>query len=182
MMTEQDFPNPQVTTTVTTSNTTVQTNIRFDPLYIRTIPGILKVVQIVLNLLGFICITISPYRYHSRNSWFNTVAMTGFWFTGIMLALYLFHIIEKFYRIPWLKIEFCFCALWTFFYLIAASLAADQGRYDEASGAAAFFGFVAMVAYGYDAFLKFTGVRSGSLAQGERVVSKSTSTVTSPAY
>lgn len=39
-----------------------------------------------------------------------------------------------------------------------------------------------MVAYGYDAFLKFNAVRSGALAQGERVVTKSSSTVTSPAY
>nr|CAD7606532.1 unnamed protein product [Timema genevievae] len=183
-MAEQGFPNQHVTTTtVTASNTTVQTNLRFDPLYIRTIPGILKVVQIVLNLLGFICISVSWGATSSRGSWFNTVAMTGFWFTGIMLALYLFHVVEKFYKIPWLKIEFVFCALWVFFYLLAASLAADYGKADEAFGAAAFFGFCAMVVYGYDAFLKFNGVRSGALAQGDRVVTKSTSsTVTSPAY
>nr|CAD7447254.1 unnamed protein product [Timema bartmani] len=79
--------------------------------------------------------------------------------------------------------EFVFCALWVFFYLLAASLAADYGKSDEAFGAAAFFGFCAMVVYGYDAFLKFNGVRSGALAQGDRVVTKSTSsTVTSPAY
>jgi hypothetical protein len=54
--------------------------------------------------LGFICITISYRAITSRGSWFNTVAMGGFWFTGILLALYLFHVIEKFYRIPWLKI------------------------------------------------------------------------------
>lgn len=58
----------------------------------------------VLNLLGFICITVSYGAISSRGSWFNTVAMGGFWFTGILLALYLFHVIEKFYRIPWLKI------------------------------------------------------------------------------
>jgi hypothetical protein len=58
----------------------------------------------VLNLLGFICITVSYRAVTSRGSWFNTVAMCGFWFTGILLALYLFHVIEKFYRIPWLKI------------------------------------------------------------------------------
>lgn len=35
----------------------------------------------------------------------------------------------------------------------------------ESYQAAAFFGFCAMVAYGYDAFLKFRGVQSGELAQ-----------------
>ena len=33
--------------------------------------------------------------------------------------------------------EFVFCTIWTFFYLLAASLAAANGRYDEAFGAAA---------------------------------------------
>jgi hypothetical protein len=47
-MADQGFPG-QHTTTVTSSNTTVQTNIRYDPLYIRTIPGILKIAQIVSN-------------------------------------------------------------------------------------------------------------------------------------
>ncbi|PSN34447.1 hypothetical protein C0J52_21466 [Blattella germanica] len=165
-MEDPGFPAQHTTTTtVTSSNTTVQTNIRYDPLYIKTIPGMLKVAQIVVNLLGFICITVSYRAITSRGSWFNTVAMGGFWFTGIILALYLFHVIEKFYRIPWLKIEFVFCTIWTFFYLLAASLAAADGRYDEAFGAAA-----------------FNGIRSGALAQGERVVNKSSSTVTSPAY
>lgn len=78
----------------------------------------------VLNLLGFICIEASGvFAYHSRGSWFNFVSMTGFWFTGILLLFYLFHIIEKFYKVPWLKIEFIFCALWSVLYLIAASLA-----------------------------------------------------------
>lgn len=78
----------------------------------------------ILNLLGFICIEASgAFSYNSRGHWFNFVAMTGFWFTGVLLVLYLFHIIEKFYKLPWLKIEFVFCALWALMYLIAASLA-----------------------------------------------------------
>lgn len=180
---EQGFPGQHTTTTtVTTSNTEVRPNIRFDASYVKTLSGLLKVAQVILNLLGFICITVSQYSNHSRGGWFNTVAMGGFWFTGILLALYLFHVVEKFFKIPWLKIEFIFCAIWTVFYLLAASLAADYARYSEAFGVAAFFGFCAMVIYGYDAWLKFNGVRSGALAQGERQISKQVSTVTSPAY
>jgi hypothetical protein len=48
-MADQGFPDQRTTTTVTSSNTTVQTNIRYDPLYLRTIPGMLKVAQIVSN-------------------------------------------------------------------------------------------------------------------------------------
>lgn len=180
-MGDQGFPGQHTTTTTVTSNTTVQTNIRFDPSYVKTVPGILKIIQIVLNLLGFICIEVSSFSYLSRGSFFNTVSMGGFWFTGIMLALYLFHVIEKFFKIPWLKIELGFCGLWTFLYLLAAALAVSFG--DEAFSAAAFFGFCAMVAYGIDAFLKYKAVRAGGLAQGERVISKQTaSTVTSPTF
>lgn len=44
-----------------------------------------------------------------------------------------------------------------------------------------FFGFCAMVVYGYDAWLKFKAVKSGALAQGQHTP-KQVSAVTSPAY
>ncbi|CAG9832858.1 unnamed protein product [Diabrotica balteata] len=182
-MADPGFPGKNTTTTTvhTNSTTTVQTNVRFDPFYIRTIPGILKCAQMALNLIGFICIECSGYlATHSRGAFFNFVAMTGFWFTGILLAFYLFHLIEKFHRVAWLKIEFIFCAVWTGLYLIAASLAVSF--HQEAYIAAGFFGFLGMIAYAVDAFVKFRAIQSGQLAQGERVVSRQTTTVTSPAY
>lgn len=39
-----------------------------------------------------------------------------------------------------------------------------------------------MVAYGIDAFYKFRAVQNDEIAQGERSVSKQTSSVTTPAY
>lgn len=180
---DQGFPGQHTTTTTTTSSTTTyQRNIRFDPSYVRTIPGILKIVQMVTDLLGFICITVSSYSGNSRGGWFNTVAMGGFWITGFLLGFYLFHVIEKFHKIPWLKIEFIFCALWAVFYLLAASLAADYARLSEGFGVASFFGFVALVAYAYDAWLKFKAIKSGMPAQGQMEAAKQVSTVTSPAY
>lgn len=35
-----------------------------------------------------------------------------------------------------------------------------------------------MLAYGYDAFLKFTAVKAGEIAQGERVVHQQATVVT----
>lgn len=180
-MADQGFPGQHTTTTtVTATNTTVQTEIRYDPNYIRTMPGMLKCAQILANFLGFFCVAISGLALQAN--FFDTIAVTGFWFTGILLVLYLFHIVEKFYKIPWLKIELGFCALWTVFYLIAATLVAGLTTYSLAMGVAAFFGFCAMVVYGYDAFLKYQGVTSGEIAQGERHVTKTTSTVSSPTY
>lgn len=46
-MAEVGFPGQHTTTTTVSSSTTVQTNIRFDGSYVQTLPGILKVVQVV---------------------------------------------------------------------------------------------------------------------------------------
>ncbi|KAK9737646.1 hypothetical protein QE152_g10540 [Popillia japonica] len=175
-VTEPGFPSQHTTTTVT-SNTSVQTNIRFDPKYVKTLPGILKCIQAVGSLLGFIFIQASgTLAYHSTGSVFSTIAMIGFWCTGILLVLYLFHIIEKLYKIPWLKFEFIFCIIMTLFYFIMSILAVTFNNvFYEIAGV---FGFICMVAYGLDAFLKFRGIRNGELAQGERVVSKQTTTTT----
>ncbi|KAJ8726003.1 hypothetical protein PYW07_000701 [Mythimna separata] len=171
-MAEGGFPGQHTTTTTVTSSTAVQTNIRFDPSYIKTIPGILKIVQVLCSLLGFICIRCSYLSGATKGSFFSWISMIAFWFTGILLGLYLFHILEKFYKIPWLKLEFGFCAIWTFFYLLVSILAATV--HDNPHSAAAFFGFVAMIAYLVDAYLKWVAVRAGGLAQGTRVVSKQT--------
>ncbi|XP_053692274.1 plasmolipin-like [Sabethes cyaneus] len=154
------------TATVTQTTTVTQPHIRCDPAYVRTISGIIKIVCIVLNHIGFICIEVSSFRYHSRGSFFNTVAMIGFWFTCIMLVFYLFHVCEKFHKIPWLKIVMYFCAAWALVYMLASSFAAATNV--KAFQAAAFFGYCAMIAYGYDAFLKYKAVRSGEIAQGDR--------------
>ncbi|XP_053599950.1 CKLF-like MARVEL transmembrane domain-containing protein 4 isoform X2 [Plodia interpunctella] len=177
-MAEVGFPGQHTTTTTVTSSTTVQTNLRFDPLYVRTIPGILKVVQVVSSLIGFLCIQLSRYSHLSKGAYFIWISMFAFWFSGILLFLYLFHMVEKFYKIPWLKIEFVFCALWTLLYLIAASIATSV--YDGGYSAGAFFGFAATLAYAIDAFLKWRAVRAGGLAQGARVVSKQTTSVERP--
>ncbi|CAG0890980.1 unnamed protein product [Darwinula stevensoni] len=140
-----------------------------------TLPGILKGAAMLTNIIGFICVMVSELNYVSRANWFNFVAMGGFWITGILLVFYLFHIIEKFYMINWLKIEFGYCALWSFFYMTASIAVAAGGL--EAWAAAAFFGFVAMAIYGFDAYLKFKGWRSGQIAQGERTVATASSTM-----
>lgn len=146
--------------------------IRFDKLYIKTIPGILKATVIVLNLIGFICIEVSKHSHHSRGEYFNFVAMCGFWFSGLMLIFYTFHVVEKFFRIPWLKIELGFYGIWVLMYLIASCLAVTFGT--GAYTAAGFFGFLAMIIYAYDAFLKYQLVRAGAIAQGSRMVEQAT--------
>lgn len=104
--------------------------------------------------------------------------MTGFWFTGILLVFYLFHVVERFFRIPWIQIELIFCAIWAVLYLIASITVTTvpAGAYT----AAALFGFCAMVAYACDAFLKFRAHRSGEIAQGQRRVVQQQTVIQTP--
>lgn len=81
----------------------------------------------IFTLLGFICCTLSAYGGYGRAQFFNICAATAFWFTGILLILYLFHAVYVFYKIPWIKIEFFFCAGATLALMLASSLLAAKG-------------------------------------------------------
>ncbi|CAH1645228.1 unnamed protein product [Spodoptera littoralis] len=169
-------PPPQ---TMGSTNTVFIKELRFDPSYLKTLPGILKVVVVLFNLIGFICIQSSAFWSNGRGVYFNIVANLGFWFSGILLALYLFHVVEKYHNIKWLKIEMIAYIVMVFLYLIASTIVVAFGA--AGYSAAGFFGYLAMVLYGGDAFLKYQALMAGELAQGHRVQAKQTHVTTPPA-
>ena len=164
-----------MSTTIT--ETHVQTNIRWDPNYIKTKEGGLKLGAVLTNLIVFICVISSGSYWRESHTarWTDFVAMTAFWVTGILLIFYLLHVIEKFHVIPWIMIEMGFTILWTFFYFTCSiDLAVKASKSDvKAFAAASFFGFLAMCIYGIDGFFKFRGWRAGEIAQGRREVKQS---------
>ena len=103
--------------------------------------------------------------------------MTAFWVTGILLIMYILHVIEKFHVIPWLLIEMIFCGAWSLFYLSTGIDCAVQANKwgQSALTATSVFSFFALIVYGYDTFLKYSGWRAGQLAQGERRVQQTQS-------
>ncbi|XP_050361615.1 CKLF-like MARVEL transmembrane domain-containing protein 4 [Nymphalis io] len=161
------------------TNVIFRTDIRFDLSYIKTTPGIFKVTAIVLDLLGFICIQSSAFWSNGRGVYFNVVALMGLWVSGILLALYLLHVVEKYHNFMWLKVEMIACGILSFMYLIASTIVVAFGS--AAYSAAGFFGYLAMVLYGFDAFLKGRAIQAGELAQGSLVVTKQTHVTTPPA-
>ncbi|GBP53185.1 hypothetical protein EVAR_8962_1 [Eumeta japonica] len=60
----------------------------------------------------------------------------------------------------------------TILYLLASTIAVAFGA--AAYSAAGFFGYLCMVCYGIDAFLKGRALNKGELAQGLHVVTKKT--------
>lgn len=167
----------------------------------------------VFALVGFILVQCSQHSGSGRAQFFSTIAMIAFWFSGILLVLYLFHVIYVFSKIPWTKIEFFFClGACLLLALSSAILIAGGNGFFTAAGVSRilfncakvkwdldiykwislqhneltlekksrskcawksfylkiiilisitvcfifqFFGFVAMCAYGYDAYLKY---------------------------
>ncbi|CAG9121828.1 hypothetical protein JYU34_002977 [Plutella xylostella] len=167
------FPNsplPPPPQGMGSQNTVFITEVRFDPSYIRTPPGMLKATVIVLNLLGFICLISSPFRSNGRGVYFNIVCHLGLWSSSVLLLLYLFHVVEKYHNIKWLKIEMVLYIVLTFLNLTTSTIVVAFGN--AGYSAAGFFGYLAMVTYGLDAFLKAKALQAGELAQGHRVVNK----------
>jgi len=170
---EARFPATHTTTTTTTT-TSVVPGVRFDPSYVRTLPGTLKCAQMVLNLCGFICISVATRSNSHNANWFSFVAFGGLLITLVLFFLFLFHLIEKLHFMPWLLVELVYCGIWTFLYFTAATAAASMGHFEDPFAAAAFFGYAAMLFYGFDTYLKYISWKAGDIAQGERVVSKTT--------
>ncbi|XP_042908382.1 CKLF-like MARVEL transmembrane domain-containing protein 7 [Parasteatoda tepidariorum] len=141
-------------------------SIRFDPSYIKTFPGMLKIAEIVNNIIGMICIMASGCSWCSNSNWFNFVASTGLTVTFVLLVFYFFHIIEKLKFVPWLAIELLYAATWTLFYMIAALVVAVKGGRDDAWAAAGFFGFAGAILYAADCYTKYKYWKDGIPAQG----------------
>lgn len=122
-MTPTDIHFPSHYTTTTTARE-VTPEIRYDPNYLRAKKGLLKVAVIIFNLVGYICIEASVYN-PTRATYFTSVAMTAFWFSLLMLPLYLFHVVEKLYRLPWVQLELGVYTVFTILYLIGSIFVAS---------------------------------------------------------
>lgn len=131
--------------------------VRFDKGYVQTVPGLLKLVQIVCNIVGFICIKLSW-------TWFSSIFYNIlYWFaiivSGLLLFLYTFHFVEKFDKLPWLKWEFAYCCLVCLTYIGLSIFATTIG--ESVGYAVGFFGLCAIIAYGFDGYLKYKAWKRG---------------------
>lgn len=110
-------------------------------------------------------ITINATTYHSNStSFFNTTLSFALFYTLIMLILFLFHIPEKFYTLPWLPIEIGAVCILTLFYFIASLMALLTSN--VAHTIAGVFGIITTAGYAYSGYLKFKAWKNGELAQG----------------
>lgn len=165
------------TTTVTSGPVD---EIRPDPTYVRTIPGILKIVEILLDILVLICASIDNW-YAIGGGWVQFVSASALITTVILFIFHFFHIISRIPG-PIVFIEFIYYCVYVFLYLIAAIVAAVRAPYAGSIGAAAFFCFAALAVYAVDTFFLYRGWRVVQHPHTTSGTAVSTATTTTTTY
>ncbi|KAG5674622.1 hypothetical protein PVAND_004576 [Polypedilum vanderplanki] len=160
------------TFTQTETHASIRPEIRFDLEYLKSLNGYLKVGLILLGIINVIIINSSAYAF----GFYNFVVGFSLWITIMMLLLFLFHIPEKFYTLPWLPVEIGAICLISLLYFIASLIAILKPN--AIATIAGLFGFITTAGYFYSGYLKYKQWKSGELAQGT-MISRSTTTSTS---
>ncbi|WAR11654.1 CKLF4-like protein [Mya arenaria] len=151
--------------------------IGFDRNYPQSLHGILKIVEVVVDLVAFICACWFPYWSGHGGAWVQFVTISAFITTLILLVLHLFRIIYKLPG-PWGLIELIYYGVYALLLLIAAIVAAARAGYHSSIGAAAFFTFAATALYVVDAFFQFRTWRGGATSHTQSSETHTTTTTT----
>lgn len=164
---------PTTYETKTTTQSSSSIGLHLD--YIRTVPGILKIVEIVVSII--VIITSSVYYWFTLHGggWVQFVSITATLCTAFLFLARLFNFHHRLLG-PWLLIEFIYYCVFTLFYLIAAIVAAVKGAWHDSVAATAFFAFAATAVYAVDTFFQFRAYRTG---QTEMTTTTTTTTTTS---
>uniref|UniRef100_A0A3P8UHA5 CKLF-like MARVEL transmembrane domain containing 7 n=1 Tax=Cynoglossus semilaevis TaxID=244447 RepID=A0A3P8UHA5_CYNSE len=112
--------------------------------YTRTIPGLLKMGQLLALLIAFLCV-------HCARGWPNWYAFQYFevvtlWFFVVFLVFFLMHLFRLQTKMPcinWPLTEFFHYSFGTVLILIASIIAAVKGGNVSALAAGSAFGFIA---------------------------------------
>jgi len=169
-----DFPQSHTTHTTTTTTTVTAGRVHLDVSYIKTLPGILRIVELVLCIIVFICAVSACswanwYGNGGACGWAGFVGFVGFLLVTTWLLFYLFHVHDVSANVPWLLIELIIYAVWTLFFFIAgiaSAVAASEvqnvtyyntyyARVRDGSAAGSFFAFAAAGVFGFQTFLLF---------------------------
>jgi len=145
------------------SSGSIRPEIRFDTEYLRTYHGMLKCGLLIMGIINVITINSTSFRNNST-SFFNTTLSFALFYTFIILVLFLFHIPEKTYTLPWLPIEIGAICILTLFYFIGSLMALLAPN--VAHTIAGIFGLITTTGYAYSGYLKFRAWKNGELAQG----------------
>ncbi|KAL4613680.1 plasmolipin-like isoform X2 [Arapaima gigas] len=139
--------------------------ISVDLQYLRSIPGILLLAEIVLGLLVWALVSSTSYTRVPAYGWVMFVSITLWLLSVILLAILTLGIQQRFGFLPWQLLVLLFDGIAALLYLTAflanaASVEPYRGSTDyNHLAAAAFFGILVTLTYSASTFFAFTAWR-----------------------
>ncbi|CAG7719824.1 unnamed protein product [Allacma fusca] len=172
MMTDERGPGHKPAgqpVTVTTTTTTTQPLysldwIKLDLNYFRTLPGYVKLIELVLGILCMILGSPATPYYSGGSNFYLFVVVMAFILTLILTFIYLLSVRESLQLpVPWVQIELYYTAGATIFYLLAMIVEFSGVSYilyyRSYYEAAAVFALFNTVVYAFGTFLLFKEFR-----------------------
>uniref|UniRef100_A0A8D0G935 CKLF like MARVEL transmembrane domain containing 8 n=1 Tax=Sphenodon punctatus TaxID=8508 RepID=A0A8D0G935_SPHPU len=175
---EQQPQEPQrsrsLTVTTTSSSFTANfsstsSTLAYDREFLKTLPGLLMVAEIVLGLLVWTLIAGTEYFLYPVFGWVMFVAVFYLILTVFFLIIYMTMTYTRIPQVPWTTVGLCFNGSAFILYLIAAIVDAsavtnELNRHNYNSWAASsFFAFVVAFCYAGNAYFSFISWRSRSV-------------------
>ncbi|GJQ70267.1 hypothetical protein Trydic_g22708 [Trypoxylus dichotomus] len=118
--------------------------------YVTQIPGVLRILQLLFNFIGFVCILATGLS--QRGDAFLAATIGGFLLSLTIILIRVLDVHAKI-SLPWIKIEFVYNIIWAIFLLITSALILDQGPGGYIAGGV--FGLFGVLAYLIDAVDKY---------------------------
>ncbi|XP_017274383.1 plasmolipin [Kryptolebias marmoratus] len=139
---------------------------KMDMSFIRSVPAVLMLAEIVLGLLHWTLIAASPHTISAAYGWVLFVAVTLWIITTILFFTILFSVQQRLAFVPWPLAVMMYNGVATVLYLTAFLANAATVKVFSWThffghiGAAAFFGATATLAYGGSAFFSYMDWRN----------------------
>ncbi|NWJ05121.1 CKLF4 protein, partial [Crypturellus undulatus] len=128
--------------------------LRCDLDYVRGALGSLKLAEVVLALIAFICIeTIMECSPCEGLYFFEFVSCSALVVTGVLLLMFSLNLHTRIPQINWNLTDLVNTGLSTFFFFIASVVLAALNHKTGAEIAAVIFGFLAMAVYAVNTYL-----------------------------
>jgi len=156
------------------------------PTYFRTIPGLLKIVEIIFTILTFAISFGCIWWSHLGGGWVEFTGIISFIIITCWLILHLINWIPQIFLNLLLEI-ICYCIMTVILLIsgiVAAARAETAGFYWDCKstvGATSFFAFAAAITCGVDAILQFMAYRGGNVHTSATATTVTTTTTSSTA-
>ncbi|XP_072574339.1 CKLF-like MARVEL transmembrane domain-containing protein 4 [Paramormyrops kingsleyae] len=154
--------SPYQPTTEPVRSRNVLAGIRCDNEYLRSNFGVLKIIEVVLALISFICIeTIMMCLPCGGVYFFEFVSCSTFVVTGVLLLLFSLNLHTKVTHINWNLTDLLNTGISTFSFFLASLVLVALNHTSGAEIAAGIFGFLATAVYAFNTVLALRRLRQG---------------------